>query len=370
MKQINWITLYITIVYLSTITICFSSENNAIAYKLDGGRFGDNILQYCKTKWCSFIYDIPLVYRPFQHSNKLAMHQLEKLKYTQGIEKQFKYIVNLKEDIPNINVNAVSQTLFIKNSYTQGIIKTKPDYIVYEYMIQYPQFGDELKKMLQPIIPVTKLNLPTDKITVAVHIRKGSGPDKPLASVQQYNNHEQLVMYEEQLLIGKRYFFADKVWPTKFPPEQYYIDQIKKLSSLLNDAPLFVYIFTDAKNPITLVKKFEKIINKPNITFACKESGIFNYQYHIIDDYYNMAQFDCLIRSTSHFGLAAQMLGDHKIIIHPQHARWINNKIVVDKVGIIIRQPYADTFKYFLMDNILRYKKELISYAKTSLGLK
>ncbi len=369
MKQKIINLILCNIFWLSSIAICFpSQQGNAITYNLSG-RFGDNILQYCRAKWCSFIYDIPLIYKPFQHSNKLAMHQLEKIKYIQGIEKQFKHRVNLKEDIPTINVNAVSQTLFIKNSYTQGFIKTKPDGIVYEYMIQYPQFGKELRKMLQPAIQVKNLDLPADKITVAIHIRKGSGPDKPLASVQQYVSNDYSVTYEKQSL-GKRYFFIDKVYPTKFPPEQYYIDQIKKLSFLLNDTPLFVYIFTDAKDPINLVKRFEKIINKPNITFACNESNVFNYQYHFIDDYYNMAQFDCLIRSSSHFGLAAQMLGNHKIIIHPQHAQWINDKIVIDKVGIILREPHINTLKYFLVDaSSLEYEKELIRYARSCLEL-
>jgi len=361
MKQITWITLHAAIFCLYTMTMCLSSKNNAITYKLSG-RFGDNILQYSRAKWLSFKYNIPLLYKPFKHSDKLAMHHLEKTTYTPEIEKQFKHIINLKSDFHiNINTNT-AHTLFIKGNIQQS---TKIPYniiLLYEYMIQHPQFGEELKKMLQPTIPLSTINLPADQVAVAVHVRKGSGSDKPLISPQEYSNHEHLITYQEQLM-EKGYFFADQNWPTKFPPEQYYIDQIKKLSSLLNDVPLFVYIFTDDQNPQEIAERFKKAIKKPNITFAYKENNTFNYRDHVIEDYYNMAQFDCLIRSSSHFAFAAQLLGNHKIIIYPQHAQWIGDKIVVDKIGIILREPYINKVKYFSLDKIpLKYKKKLATY--------
>lgn len=335
--------MYIAIFHLSTMTICLAFENNAITHKLSG-RFGDNIYHYSKVKWLSFKYNIPLLYKPWKYSDKLTMHTLE-IHYTSDIEKQFNQLIGLKNNV-SINVDTISSTLFVHEGHLHDpqFKVNSPENILYEYMVRYPQFAQELKKMLQPVISMPLLDLPSDKITVAVHVRKGSGHDKPLASIQQYSNYEQLVSYEKELRLGH---FSDKVpiWATKFPPEQYYIDQIKKLSSLLNDAPLFVYIFTDAKNPNDLIKKLEQIINKPNITFAYRENNTFNYQNQIIEDYYNMAQFDCLIRSSSRFSLAAQLLGNHKIIIYPKHARWIGNKLVVDKIGIIVRTNLIDQLK-------------------------
>jgi hypothetical protein len=34
-------------------------------------------------------------------------------------------------------------------------------------------------------------------------------------------------------------------------------------------------------------------------------------------DFFSMAQFDCLIRSESHYSIAAQLIGNHKLVISP-----------------------------------------------------
>ena len=129
-------------------------------------------------------------------------------------------------------------------------------------------------------------------------------------------------------------YYADKKFPLKFPPEQYYVDQIKRISKLFDDVPLFVYIFTDDSSPLGLVEKIKKAVNKNNITFACRNRGNVHYA-HVVEDFYNMSRFDCLIRSGSHFAIAAQLLGSHKIIIYPKHWQWVGKKLVIDEVFIV-----------------------------------
>ena len=58
---------------------------------------------------------------------------------------------------------------------------------------------------------------------------------------------------------------------------------------------------------------------------------------HVIEDYYALAQFDCLIRGTSHFPWAAQLLGEHTIIFCPVGGYWNHDKIIIDKVVITLR---------------------------------
>ena len=175
--------------------------------------------------------------------------------------------------------------------------------------------------MLQPVVSLPTITLPQDKVTVAVHVRKGGGFDQPLSSVQYYTKN-----------MVSRKFYADKEFPRKFPPEQYYVDQIKRISKLFNDAPLFVYIFTDDRSPLRLVDRIKKAVNKNNITFSCRNHDNV-HNAHVVEDFYNIARFDCLIRSGSNFALAAQILtGNHKVVIYPKHWQWVGRKLVIDEV--------------------------------------
>ena len=179
---------------------------------------------------------------------------------------------------------------------------------------------NEIKKMIKPYKPLPEFNLPENIITVAVHVRKGGGFDAPLLSKQ------------------KSPFYADQRWPTKFPPDQYYIDQIKQLSEMLGDPPLYVHIFTDHQKPTEIVERYRKAVSKPNITYHCREEGN-RHDRNILEDLFAMAKFDCLIRGSSHFSLSAQLIGNHMIVIHPKKAKWEGNKLIIEEVNTIIKCP-------------------------------
>jgi hypothetical protein len=95
---------------------------------------------------------------------------------------------------------------------------------------------------------------------------------------------------------------------------------------------------------------------------------------NVIDDYWNMAQFDCLIRAASNFSRSAQLLGDHKIILFPKHAGWIDDKNIVDVVGIALynkqaRNIITETYKPLQMTleerkNMRRQLQELATFLK------
>ncbi len=291
--------------------------NQAVTYGLGKGRFGDKILAYVGAKWISYKFNIPLFFKPFQYSSMLRLGREEK-EYSKEIAKQFEKVVSVFSEQGIIkheqdNVIFESKGVFFRIS---GYPKFKQ---TMEYMLQDQYLVTELKKMLQPVVPLPQITLPQDKVTVAVHIRKGGGFDQSLNSIQYYR---------------KKKFYADERWTSKFPPEQYYVDQIKRISILFNDAPLFVYVFTDDRNPLGLVDRIKKAVNKSNIIFSCRGSGN-AHNAHVVEDFYNMARFDCLIRSGSHFAIAAQLLGNHKIIIYPKHSKWVGRKLIIDEVTII-----------------------------------
>ncbi len=290
--------------------------NQAVTNYLNLGRFGDKIVSYTTAKWVSYKFNIPLFFKPFRYSSMLRCGNEEK-KYSKEIVKKFReIIISNEQDIikhekeDNVIFESKRRWFFISSAGESTI----------EYMLQDQSFTAELKYMLQPVVPLSQIELPKDKIAVAVHIRKGGGFDKPLYSIQYYNKN-----------LNK---FADKIWSLKFPPEQYYVDQIKRISSLFDDRPLFVYIFTDDCNPSRLVDRIKKAVNKENITFSCRQKGN-AHNAHVIEDFYNMSRFDCFVRSKSSFAIAAQLLGNHKIIIYPKHFKWVGRKLIIDEVNIV-----------------------------------
>ncbi len=355
--------------------------NQSIINHWGGGRFGDRITSYVIAKWVSFKFNIPFLLDSFQHSSMLRFGREEKKYSSKLIAFKFNIPLLLYPRHALSSTNAIIPKKFegiIRIEHEQNIIEHEQENVIFEisapdfhidgcsgveekmeYILQDQYFAAEIKKMLQPIIPLPKITLPKDKITVAVHVRKGGGYDPPLSSIQYYTNNMQdsqldVIDSDIDMLASccdahnsrldvihyyqnpSSYYsdIADKKWPPRFPPEQYYVDQIKRISKLFDNAPLFIHIFTDDQNPSRLVNKIKKEVNKDNITFSCRSHGNM-YNLNVIEDFYNMSRFDCLIRPASHFSLAAQLLGDHKIIIYPKHWKWVGKKLIIDEVSII-----------------------------------
>jgi len=330
---------------ISTLAIlAFSyiyTEQPAITYHVAGiERFGDLTLKYCKAKWLALENNLELLFVPYIYSNQLAMHQLE-THYNPQKAKAFETRKDAKHenDIDNKQSTLFNASLFaylpsVSNnslSHSSRPGDTNINDICEETLTNH-QFGRELKKMLQPIVKLPHLNLPDNMITVAIHVRKGGGYDKPIFSKQLYKRTKNMPAQPSH----RNFRFIDTIHPFKFPPNQFYIDQLKLLSSLLDDAPMYVFIFTDDQSPRQLIEIFKKECNKPNITFDCREYGNFHNK-NIVEDLWAMAQFDCLIRGWSHFPGIAQIIGDHKIIIYPLTCFWSDDTLIMDEIFIIVR---------------------------------
>ncbi|MGB8366888.1 MAG: hypothetical protein WCD44_00865 [Candidatus Babeliales bacterium] len=314
MKQL----FYILFFSLHFYVVVLAQANQAITNRLCPGRFGDKIVYYAVAKWISHKFTLPFFLKPFEYSSLLRLGKEEK-KYSDNMLQKFKDGLQKIKSEQDVIIHAANNVLFEfdKHFYVNGSHR-KEDWL--RHIIKDQQFMRKLKYMLYPALSLMQIKLPLNKITVAVHIRKGGGVDKPLYSMQYYANRIEP--------------YADKQWPRKFPPEQYYVDQIKKISHLFDERPLFVYLFTDDENQRQLVNRMKKAVNKSNITFACREKISFHKTY-VVEDFYNMAQFDCLIRPDSCFSMAAQLLGNHKVIILPKHAKWEGEKLIIDEVAVI-----------------------------------
>ncbi|MEX0849090.1 MAG: hypothetical protein WD055_02580 [Candidatus Dependentiae bacterium] len=307
--------ILIIIVLLSQYT--FSS---GITFGLNGGRLGDNILNYCKHKWISLKYNIDLYVPDFKYKNKLPLHHYEKSK--QDLQNaNFSQTKKLHHD-SQINTN-IKNCIYVGNYYlTIDDITNRdawPNYI-FKLSIEHPEFGAQLKKMLTP--EINHMPLPQDIITVALHIRKGGGVDLPLSS-QQY--------IEDKPKTSNTSKGADKYHPLKFPPEQYYLDQLLTLYTILDEQPLYAYIFTDDKHPEKITQRIQAHCKNKNIIFDCrKEDNVHNK--NVLYDVCLMSKFDYLIRSGSHFPWISQIIGNHKGIIFPQGSHWEGNNLIMGPI--------------------------------------
>lgn len=312
--------------HITILLLIFSYSTatpSAITFKLNKGRLGDNILNFCKHQWVAYKNNLTLLVPDFQFKESLPLAKL-RTSIKNINPTYFKNTIYIKSDM-QINKN-ISQCLYIGNFYLHINGVNDPfqwTNLIFKLSIEDPTFGNLLKKMLTPDCTYT---LPYKEITsVALHIRKGGGFDRPLASAQ-YKGSKNLISYNRKLS-------ADQIHPLKFPPEQYYIEQLKMLQRHLNKK-LYVYIFTDDKHPEEIAARIKKHFQNTDIIFDYRTSEN-SHDQNILLDVFMMSQFDYLIRSGSHFPWVSQIIGNHKGIIYPKKYLWKGNYLQVTHASFI-----------------------------------
>lgn len=295
--------------------LCFqiSCGKCAITYDLNGGRFGDCLSTFSKAKWYAFKYKLLLLYKPFEYSDQLNLHTSEALYKPEDLPSFTKIIkVNTEADIIN---NKEDNVLFISNFYS-----VTPD--LYEYRYVDRRWETEIRKSLAPRYLKNNIRL-ENETTIALHVRKGGGFDQPLSTDA-----------------GKKFItkkFADQIWPTKFPPDEYYIEALEKVTHLVDaQQSIRVHLFTDDPQPGRLAQKYQNAVNDPRVEFIYRKTDN-AHNKNVVEDYFAMAQCDYLIRSSSLLAKASQLQGNHKMILHPGHGYWDGSKVIIDLVHIAIR---------------------------------
>lgn len=284
------------------------------------GRFGDQLLLYCFGKFAAKHLNLPFLFRPFPNSDLLALYDCEN-HYT-GMHINRRILRYNKGDKVAVEQNTLYEVPFwAPSNFLEEVAKDK-------------DLTNHLCHMIRPRYAIKEFALPTDRASVAVHVRKGGGFDRPLLSRQQYSK-EQLAQAKQN---GRRNAgnYQDILNAPKFPPDQFYIDQIVHLSQLLKDQPLYVFIFTDDQNPLKIMQEYEKVINKSNISFDCRHEKN-HYSMNIVEDMIYMSRFDYLIRPESAFSIISQIIGKHKMIIHPASIHWYGDILHVEEIEMIFR---------------------------------
>ncbi len=299
----------------------------------NGGQIGDNVTSFCLARILSMKYKIPFYKGPFEHHELFDFYYttppVDRTRYTLDIHVQdeFDIISNLDKD----------NVLFWTD------IRTHIDDID-------PEHVEQVKKDLQlknrELLALQVNPLPTNMTTVAVHIRKGNGGgqyyDGEQSSPQLFNFDRAEVHY---VTFFHKYPFEwmdpletrrpiDQVgdWQMRFPPEQFYIDQIIKLSHEYDNAPLFVQIFTDDRDPEALIDRIETAVNLSNTIFYYHNILSLPHKEKIALDLYSMTRHEVLIRPQSYYSRTAELIGYHKLVIYPVNFRWDYNRLIMNKV--------------------------------------
>ena len=262
------------------------AQTSAITHANKGGRFGDRLLQYAKAKWISQRCGIPLLYKPFQYSDQLMMHEIELL-YDEERSKYGR----------EVWVNSQKQ---VQRRSQEGIVMFCGVFCKLNGWQESEGFIPKDKKFVQSLKEVIKLRVSLPP------------PELPDGAIT----------------------IADKDWPLKFPTDRYYIEQLRKLPIIFGNAQLYVYLFTDHPDPAVLVNKYAAAVDNPNIDFAYRELDN-AHNANVLEDFFAMTYFDCLIRPESCFSMAAQLIADFKVIIYPKHHVWKDGVLIIDQVGIV-----------------------------------
>lgn len=237
-----------------------------------GGRFGDNLVAVAHTLYYALTHKTDFSFTPFKYSD-----QLELTTFAQTPVRDIQQIIT----IPYFPVAG-----------TFGC--TSNEYSPFFVDWQNQDFKDLLREVIKPTKQLNFITPPDHKISVAVHVRTGRGYDN---WTDEEIKRNQAVLY-------------------KAPLEQYYLDQINTVSKLLENQPLYVYLFTDDPHPAELAQRYATAINNPLIEFDYRKNNN-HHDANVLEDFFSLMNFNILIRSESSYSLMAHKMGDHDMVIFP-----------------------------------------------------
>src|SRR5579872_4771570 len=270
---------------------------NAVTHGIPLGRMGDFLTWYIKAKYVAHKYQTPFLLNvPHKHPHLEEVKRLALYQKEMHLDEHL-YFISYSGAVRNEDeVRHVKKPLIVVQhdfkASNWSLVDGHEDVSEWHDVLNDSSF----RNMLREMIKVTDSNIdrrldpPTDRIAVALHLRTG----------QAWDPDENRV-----------------TWYYKFPTIEFYVSALKSAVDLFNGAKMSVTIFTDDPNPVELMNTLMNEVGKACIRFRCRGTG--NYPTtNILDDLEAMAKYDVLIRGMSGFAQVAQLLGDHKIVIYPQ----------------------------------------------------
>lgn len=345
--MVNFKRLFLIIISLSSIdNLAILNANIPVALSLNcnTGRLGDQITLYCKAKLLAeekhFDFYLP-------ENNKysgLKLYETEKL-LTPEEKSKFTKIIDLNK-FEDLLEEHTEPTLYLMDFFFDS-----PRWWAIDLLSRCranEKIHNELRELIKPIGDIKYLNLPEDSYKIAVHIRTSSDREWPQFSVQLYdlnkpetlksNYYEKLYKkkpkllnfkYDEKTLEIKRKSFIDKKDPDKFPPLQYYINQLNNFLPTLEHKKIYIFIFTDHRSPNKLKNIIAKHVLDPRVTFDAREKHV-----TVLEDLFNIVKFDCLVRGYSNYSFIADLIGNFETTIMPTGFKWIEDALHFEGIAV------------------------------------
>jgi hypothetical protein len=259
--------------YFNFLLVCTAD----IVPQWNGGRYGDNLRSLFCTWWVAYQYDnICLSYTPFHYSACLKISDM-----LSAVKDESEY----------------KKKIVLSRAWHKTIInEDNVLYIVPWKLDPYINWHDTnfLRLIRAGISPKTysPTSFTQADVSVAIHVRFGGGFFVDTAAVRRRR-------------------------PYHFPPIGYYLKQLEKVISLYPEKNLYVHIFTDDRNPKKFQKIFKREFNKyENVVFGVR-TGDNTHDKNVLQDFFDMMQFDVLIRPQSQFSFFAELLGFFQLVICP-----------------------------------------------------
>lgn len=277
-------------------------------YWKQGGRFGAQLYYFTKAFIFSKMNRIPLYYTYKEHFEKLSIDEY----FKPFVEEEFSdyqkvavYEIDKYEDAADWK-----DTVFVCDSSTK--------LSVYRYLRKkrHP-YLKELRHILKPKNEISLPPIPEGFTSVALHVRTGVGRDGPF--LQDQTEFDPNVEYE------------DYKYPMRFLPLSFFIEQLEWVYNQLDQGPLFVRIFTDDPMPEEICRKIREHFEGFRMVFQTSNDN--NYENHVVNDWWEMSLYDCLVRPDSDFSEMAALIGCHKLLVFPVHAHFEETKLIIDEIA-------------------------------------
>lgn len=287
-----------------------------------GGRFGDNLLTYMHAKAFAHHYELQFLLKDFIYSDKLLLSKTEKRVQPMRVITLNKNNFNeMSEAIKSGKFKDDQMDVIIEIPYfPEALAEHKTwDYIYFEV----PWKDEKLKAILrEKVAPVDNnlslVQIPKNKISVAVHVRTGGS--------WQPDNADTRASF-----------------PLKFPPLSFYVSGLQKVFDVLGaKQPYYIYVFTDDDNPQKIVNYFKEHFPWENIIFDCRAHGN-RHDRNIIDDFFSLTKFDCAVHAMSNYSVTASKLADYIIEVEPVEVEQKNGLSCVTQMNVNIAPSYENT---------------------------
>lgn len=269
----------IVVKLLITCQFLFAAQQ-CVTYDFSGGRFGDCLISYLHAKWFAYQHDIPLLYKPFEYSGFLVLHDRE-MRRTDTAAKTSIHKWPILSKIPGMSCT-YKCPYFPESKWELH----EEEYDSFNVDWKDKKFRALVRELIAPKGELDLIRPPKGVLGVAIHVREGGGHD----------------------LNGFAYY------PTKFPPLGFYIDGIKAVRARFPEQRLYCQLFTDALDPEALVVEICKGIPlEKNIEFHYRANNNV-HDANVLEDFFSLFEFDVLIRPDSNFSMVPSLIHDYAMV--------------------------------------------------------